>query len=377
MGLFNLDLAGVDVGAGELDITAGGSLTDSAANTAGAVTLAVSGDATLDNANDFDSIAGTAANLTVNDVDDLKIAGVTAPAGRIQVNAGNIVMGSVTAGTAGFNANGSVSDDGSDVNAGVLTIIASGDIGSKDKPIQMTAKEIRTISGRNVHLRENTREGVVKLESIKAQGDISLVAKDIGGPTGRNGGFIDANGDAVNLQAGNDILVDAGGWFGTYSDPMEVVFGGNFTIRSVNDRDVNNGTRRTPISESPVGLVIADGRILGGTPELIRRLNRAFAYTANTPELKCSQGTFGRPVFFHTLPSDSEAKSVSVVDRLDVDADKNTHGEDLSVVDDMLEDGTFKSWNPRPDDAVLRNWTDESKSDRASRPQSDIQESEN
>ena len=204
-----LDLAGVDAGTGTLDVTAD-SLTDSATNTAGAVVLDVAGDATLDVAgNDFDSIAGTATNLTVSDIDDLELAGVDVGTGTLDVTAGSLTDSATnTAGSLAFLAqSGSAILD--DANAfGTVAGTAEGNI----TLVNTQAMTIGAVHGQT----GLTANGPGARIDVSVTGGTLTVAEDvatIGGPGGRvvtEGGVVVASGAAISSGAGNIVLRDDG-----------------------------------------------------------------------------------------------------------------------------------------------------------------------
>jgi len=59
---------------------------------------------------------------------------------------------------------------------------------------------------------------------------------------------------------------------------------------------------------------------VGGHPDLVRKMNRALAFTVDTPELKSKQGVFGDVNFVHTDLDVSDANSIGVLDYLESEA---------------------------------------------------------
>ena len=191
----DLALAGVAV-AETLDVTAK-SLTDSAANTAKDVELAIEGDATLDNDNDFDTVKGSAKNLTVNDVDEVKFLDTKATAGDLKVTAGGeiTVDGEVAATTGGVLAKGA----GVTVNA--------------DKSV--------TADG-NIRIEATGSAGAVKLNGSVKGANVSVLAL--------NGGSVSQNATITATAADGFVDVEAGGALnmaaGTTTEAKTIVYQG-------------------------------------------------------------------------------------------------------------------------------------------------------
>ena len=316
---------GMDVGdleaGNDLDLDVGGNLD--------ADGIAAGGDAGIVVGGDMDAgsvVAGGSLEIESGDLtfDEMK-------AKSIVVDAGNIAMGQVSAGTAEFKAGGNITDNDSSVVVNTLAMIASGNIGSGSSPIDMTTRTIRNISGGNVYLRENA-SGSVTLGSISARGELELAAPNIGMPGG-DGGFIDGNGDANNIVAGGDVLLDIAGFFGQPSNPMELAIDGKLDLKSGGLHGeqtqpswiyfIYNGEPLRPeyVGDGSIpGLIIANNRVVGGHPDLVRKMNRALAFTVDTPELKSKQGVFGDVNFIHTDLDVSDANSIGVLDYLESEA---------------------------------------------------------
>jgi hypothetical protein len=330
--------------AGDADMTVGknatfneltaGQLTATVGGDVQATTIAVNGDANFESVGgDFTFDEFTAGNVLAN------------------VN-GNVAMGHLNAGSVEIHA-GSISDNGSLVEANTLTMTASGDIGSPSKDIAIKAKTINQISGNNVYLEDVSPQGsIVNLGLIEAKGDLNLTAANIGMANG-GGGYIDANGGGLNLRSGRDMFLNIAGFMGTAGNQLEIFVGGKLTVDSgklhgksgvgsegteiwyqymlldgtEKNTDWWNGYRG---QASIPGLVIYRNRILDGHPELWLRINRAQDFTVETPELKSRQGVFGAPLFIHTDMDVSEAASIGTVDNITI---ANTHMETLANAD--------------------------------------------
>lgn len=316
----NMEVGNVEVG-NDLALEVGSALD--------ADDIAAGGDAGIVVGGDMDAgsvVAGGSLEIESGDLtfDEMK-------AKSIVVDAGNIAMGQVSAGTAEFKAGGNITDNDSSVVVNTLAMIASGNIGSGSSPIDMTTRTIRNISGGNVYLRENA-SGSVTLGSISARGELELAAPNIGMPGG-DGGFIDGNGDANNIVAGGDVLLDIAGFFGQPNNPMELAIDGKLDLKSGGLHGeqtqpswiyfIYNGEPLRPeyVGDGSIpGLIIANNRVVGGHPDLVRKMNRALAFTVDTPELKSKQGVFGDVNFIHTDLDVSDANSIGVLDYLESEA---------------------------------------------------------
>ena len=285
---------------------------------------------------------------------DIEIKGaVTADAtsgGDIKVQAG---------GAAEF---GSVSGNKVDVSAkdirttgGVITsknLTLNGNGGNID--VKLKSEKIEKITGGNVTI-EETASGEVSLGLLKANGNLSLTAKQAG--------FTDGNDNQsdfgeLNLDVPNgDVTLVVGGAFGKPNNPMDAKFSKDSTLRieggdlsHENDPAFIHAIIRTErpdevpevVYDNPVGLVIVNNQIRGGNPKFIRKMNRALAFTVNTPELKSSQGVFGDAAFIHTGMDISEARSIGSVGALSLDV-QDYHG----IFDDLTAPGTgFSKMSP-------------------------------
>jgi filamentous hemagglutinin family protein len=130
----DLDLAGIDVGANDLDLTTAGNLTDSAANLAGSLLIDITGTTTLDELlNDFDNVAGAASDsVTIGDVDDLNIGALNIGSNNMSLSAGGAVTQTsalqvgdltVTSSAAGITLDGSSNQ----ISGTLVTSVAAGE----------------------------------------------------------------------------------------------------------------------------------------------------------------------------------------------------------------------------------------------------------
>jgi hypothetical protein len=215
-----LVLNGVNVGAGAgaMSLTVGGALTDTSANQAGAVTLAVAGNAVLDEANDFTSVQGTAANLTVVDANALVLNGVNVGAG---------------AGAMSLTVGGALTDTAAN-QAGAVTLAAAGQAVTLDNAndfasVQGTAGPLTLIDANDLLLNTINSSGSVWIEANR---DVTVgritTPNGVWINAGRNiidadhdnvtvsGGFASGAGTAVNITA-DRIALTAGGDIGAPS----------------------------------------------------------------------------------------------------------------------------------------------------------------
>jgi hypothetical protein len=89
------------------------------------------------------------------------------------------------------------------------------------------------------------------------------------------------------------------------------------------------------------GFVLWNGQIIYGPIAKIREINRALAFTVNTPELKSTQGVFGEPAFIHQGMAVSDAYSMGVVNGLSLN-DIGYYGT-FGEIEDSDE---IDSWDP-------------------------------
>jgi hypothetical protein len=214
-------------------------------------------------------------------------------AGNTDVNAAEIRMSSVdVAGKARFRAGGSIIDNGSDLRAGDVVLLAGGSIGN-GAPIRLNVANIDTVeAGGNVNIVQ-TRSGDTPLGLLSAGGSLSVSVP--------SGGLIDRNGGALNLRAAS-ANIDARR-LGTLADPLEVDIGpANLKVNGAGlsgddtaddyvfvnlsgDIDIVNGHAIDYLGRLPIpGFVILNGQIIGGKPWLLQRVFRAEAFLSETLE---------------------------------------------------------------------------------------------
>ena len=272
---------------------------------------------------------------------------------------GNVEVGQTTVKKSVLmSVDGNVIDNESQITTDSLTMTVKGDIGSSSKPINIQAKKINEISGKNVSLNDTTVNDRVELGLIKADGgDLELTAANIGRDGGK-GGYVKAGGSGDNLVSGGNMTLRISGYAGTPSKPLKINVGGKLKLESGmlhgSDKETS-GDWLTPISffylltdglaarlgwggyhgsGNIPGIVIYNGQVYAASPELWRKINRALAFSIETPELKSKQGVFGSPLFIHTDMDVSEAASVGSVDYVSI----------ADTVMDTLADPEVNDW---------------------------------
>ena len=298
---------------------------------------------------------------------DLEFA--TMKAKSVEATTGSIAMGNVDTGDATFDAHGSITDNGSEVVATTLAMTASGDIGSSGSPIVTKTGTLKTISGRNVYL-EETSSGTVGVGTISADNRLEFAAPNLG-----KDGRLTPSGDGRIKAGAGGALLDVAGHIGDLNDhiTIELKNGGKLELRS-GSLNLNNEMWKnkddkgylyvivdapgfeiekwwegynknggSPDQKIP-GLVIVNGQVLEGNPDLLRAIHRAEAFTIETPELKSKQGVFGSPVFIHTDMDVSEAASIGSIDYLQMDWGKFNPIENPRVMQWLRPKGLLGSF---------------------------------
>ena len=373
-----VDATGVyDVGSttagNSVDLDVGGNVNAGTVKAGGKTDLDIGGNATIGTLAGGSIDADVKGSMDVSSANggktDLAVGGNlkfdTLKASTLTANAGSVAAGAATVGGAAtITSRGAITDNGSEIAAKNLTMTAGGDIGSSAKPIttKTTGGTLAKVSGNNVYLKE-TGTGPVTVGSIEAKNRLELTAPNIGGndPGNRHGGgFVAGGGTGPNIKAGAaGAHFDVAGRIGTADNPMRLDVAGPITMDS---GTLHGGKTFTATTTSPSylyviaeqenpegvdwdgylgdddlmipGLVIVNGQIYAGHPDLIRRVNRALAFTVETPELKSKQGVFGSPLFVHTDMDVSEAASIGSVDYLQMDANSL----------DPLQDPAVRRW---------------------------------
>ena len=296
---------------GDLNGTVGGTLTTTGGNT-GSIGQGggfnVGGDFTIDG--DLDTGAFTAeinGDLNVNGAvaaDDVELTGV----GAVNLDA-NFEGGDVNIQADSIAGGGTLAAD-------ALTLAIGGDIGNSaaDRLTVDSANLASVVAGGNLYL-VDTAAGPIAVTLVQAGGDADV---DFGGAN------VVAGGGGGRMQAGGNLTIAANGTVGTLQNPITVQYGGRLTVNgtSVNLLHIVIDGDIDPLTVDYVGngfaiWHVSNGyQIVGTSPENRRLINRALAFTVNTPELKSKQGVFGDPAFVHTKMNVSEARSIGNMDVL-------------------------------------------------------------
>ena len=275
--------------------------------------------------------------------------------GAVNVNAANYQMnGDLNAGGAAVNivAGGGIQGGANAVlRSGQLTL-QGGDIGTAANPLQLRSGTIVNLTGQNLYLEEIVDgDRIVNIGTIDANGVLELHAPYLG--TAANTGIRSNNGNS-NIHSGGDMVLDIGGRVGTMDDPINVsIDNGSLSIGSGNLEEQGpdfihlrlNGNDYVflhTLVDNPIGWVIVGNRLVVGNLRQMRLINRALAFTVNTPELKSKQGIFGDPAFVHTKMNASEARSVGNMDMLALNA------VDFRKTWTAIQSGasTLRKWSP-------------------------------
>ncbi len=248
---------------------------------------------------------------------DLASGDITMDAGTLQMD-GNLDAGGAAVDiTAGGGIQG-----GGVLTAGQLSL-AGGAIGAAGNNFQVVTPALQNITGSMVYL-VDTQAGTVTVGTIQATGNTLTLQFD-------NATQINAAG-GNGISSGGDInLTVNAGQFGSLDNPIRVTVPGTFTIDGTSPELLHivvNGDAAASdlvVNYLSAGFAIYGSRetgwqIIGLGPEKQRLINRALAFTVNTPELKSKQGIFGDPAFIHTRMNVSEARAAANMDMLALNA---------------------------------------------------------
>jgi len=239
---------------------------------------------------------------------------------------GGIAMGRATlTGIADFTAGGTISDHDSMITAADVFLRAGGNIGGS--PIQLNVGRISRVSaGGFVHIVQNA-PGNTPLGIVSAGDRFEFEVP--------NGGLSDGNGDGLNFQAVNDSYLALHGNCGGNCDPLEIeIDPGHLHVNGINisGADTPDGwiwislageLGKDHITGSPIdyigsvqipGLVLFNGRVVGGDEIVRNEIFRTEAFSVETPELKSKQGVFGSPYFLHSYMNVTEPIALGLVD---------------------------------------------------------------
>ena len=344
----NIDVSGT-VRGGPIALTAEHGAVSAGSIAGGDATVRAGGDVTVKDSLDGKNVVIEAGgNLTVEGTTKVDTLDAGLKDGSVGGDA--TFAGDVDANTVGIVAKGAIKTDGATIKtADSISLEAR-----REVDVALDSQKIEKVSGTSVRIDEKASGRNVVLGSVSSSsGAIEITAKNIGGPKGTQGGFVDGNGNARNFDAHGNLVLDVGGKVGTSDDPLEAKVGGTLVIRGgamdadlADDAFLHVVLRDSVVPkveyESVFGLVIVNNQIMGGSKRLIRKMNRALAFTVNTPELKSTQGVFGESAFIHTGLDVSEARSIGSVAALNLDT-PDYHG----IFNELLDDpDTFAKMSP-------------------------------
>ncbi|MBQ6248348.1 MAG: filamentous hemagglutinin N-terminal domain-containing protein [Kiritimatiellae bacterium] len=357
-------------------------------------TFNVSGDANLEHVGGNATFNELTAGTLTADIGGDVIAETATVNGDTAITAGGKAeFGSFTGKKVSVMASHGIKTTGAGIKSDNLTL-KGGDI-----DVTLDSKTISEISGGNVTIVENAHDHNVVVGTITASGNLNLTAQQIG--IGNNGttGFVSAYGkddSRVNLSSVGDMSLDVAGFVGEASNPLKVNVGGELKVWSgglhgsdkeredelldvetplyylylllTGEQDAINWMGYQNKDQSIPGLVIYRNQVLDGPPELWLRINRALAFTVETPELKSRQGVFGSPLFIHTDMDVSEAASIGSVDNISIAntsmetlADKNVRNKFFFTDKNALDYLESNASNPSRQDKL---YTKEFNSDK-------------
>jgi filamentous hemagglutinin len=350
-------LLDVNAGAVTANIAAGGNSTIQAASLQSANTAA-GGNLT------FDNVAGQA------NVGQLNVNGdMNGTVGQFTTDGGNV--GSIGQ-QGGFNANGITINNALNSGAVTVTqggaVVIDGSLNAGGNPVTINATSTTingggltggavTINGgpvtgggllaANNQLIINAGNGEINLSNVQTPyfnnivgGEVTLTSQQGGtvriGTITANGNTLTlvfnnadqiVDGGGAGLSAGNTIdLTVNGGEFGSATAPITITLppGGTLIIGGTAPESMlhflltNDTLLPTDIEiiyNVTAGTAFALWRnssggwmIVGTTRESQRLINRALAFSVNTPELKSKQGVFGDPTMLHTRMNVSETR---------------------------------------------------------------------
>ena len=361
-----------DAGAVNANIAAGGAATIQAASLTAGQTQ-TGGDLT------FDNVGGEAnvGNLAVGGDLGGQVGGAFTTAGgtagTIGQQGGGLQVGSfqmngdLTVGGGGGAVdiqagNGAIAGGNNTLTAGALTL-AGGPIGEAGQSFQVASANLQNITGSSIYLTD-TAGAQVQIGTVDSTGVLNLALNLNGGTaTGGAGSLLESGGPMtltingvlgttalpVNVNVGQDadgnrtLIVD-----GTSPNLLHIVLQGGL---DPSDLDVTY-TGGKNVNGRTIGFILyrptggAGGWQVLTSPDSQRLINRALAFTVNTPELKSKQGIFGDPAMVHTKMNVSEARPGANMDLLALSSAKY---EDTweTLVGEKAEE--LAAWSPSVD----------------------------
>ena len=268
------------------------------------------GGATVDgNLNSGPVLANTGA-FTVN-------GALNAGGNAVVLNtAATTLNGGLTGGNVTINAGGPVTGGGA-LAAGQLNIAAGGNAITLPN---VQSANLNNITGGNITLTDTTGQQIT-IGTINAGGVLDLTLNSAAGTAG--GG---------NLTANGTMTLTVNGPFGTIAAPVVITINGGNPVLNIDGSGIDGSLLHFILNGAldPGDFVVnylgegfaiygsqqAGWQIIGIGPEKQRLLNRALAFSVNTPELKSKQGIFGDPAMLHTRMNVSEARPGANMDML-------------------------------------------------------------
>ena len=362
-GLLTVNVSGdatadIDAG-GDAVLNVGGDLDSDALAAGGDVALDVGGDAgvgDLDVDGDLSGDVGGQFTTDGGNVGSIGQDGFTA--GGIQIDGNLDVAGDVDVEDGGdvvlngdLNA-GDVDIAGDSITGGgvltadALTLDMGGNVGAAGQALTVQTPNVQNVQGANVYLLD-TQAGVVTLGAVTATGNQLTLTFD-------NATQVNGNGAGLTANNGNITLTVNAGQFGSLDNPIPVNLGGTLTLDGANAPLLHIVVNGDAAASDLVVQYLSEGfaiygsaatgwQIIGIGPEKQRLLNRALAFSVNTPELKSAQGIFGDPAMLHTKMNVAEARPGANMDMLalkSVDFSETW----LGIIEADLSD-----WNPAVD----------------------------
>ena len=272
--------------------------------------------------------------------------------GAVTITQGGAVVLNGALNGGNVNIAGASITGGGVLTAGALTLNMGGNVGTgPNNQLTVASANLQNITGGNIYL-VDTSAGPVAINLINGTGDVDLqFAGDVNG------------GGTIN--AGNDLTLRTryrfGDKEGRNGGPVQVSYGGTLTVTAPDGQSVipllhivvsgdlpDNWTESIIYNPALPGFMIWHNQdigyqIVGTSAENRRLLNRALAFSVNTPELKSAQGIFGNPAFLHTKMNVSEARPGANKDMLALQS-VGLEETWMKIIDADLSD-----WNPTVD----------------------------
>jgi len=268
------------------------------------------GGATVDGNLNSGPVLATTGAFTVN-------GALNAGGNAVVLNtAATTLNGGLTGGNVTINAGGPVTGGGA-LAAGQLNIAAGGNVITLPN---VQSANLNQITGGNITLTDTTGQQIT-IGTINAGGVLDLTLNSAAGTVG--GG---------NLTANGTMTLTVNGPFGDITAPVNITINGGNPVLNIDGSGIDGSLLHFILNGelNPGDILVnylgegfaiygsqqAGWQIIGIGPEKQRLLNRALAFSVNTPELKSKQGIFGDPAMLHTRMNVSEARPGANMDML-------------------------------------------------------------